>query len=304
LRRFILQYRNGTDKKQRQLFQWNPGLYVAFEIYMNRQSGEDLRTGTMIEARLAAGQTSDEICHEHGTIPETIDWYEKLFFNVRDRFNAVDWMVNHVIIPAFEEAGEQTAAQNDEDKSKYPKHPIARPFLDPSVLFFAYFGGPKMVDFMITNGMRDSQAQSRDQITSWFNNFVIHTASRRSGQAALSFEINKFNVMELFSLHARLIEIQNSSDSQEQARSDMEKNVMQALSSVEFAVGEKGRKQVESTPLAQVDNQSAEARDSEVLQAAADQPPDTIQETRDLQFPAASSAQGEESSSEDAQQGS
>jgi hypothetical protein len=69
-----------------------PDLHAAHRLY---EHGAELRFE--VEARLLARQSADEIAASTRLLPPTIDAYEAIFFNVRDRLNAGDWVVGTLI---------------------------------------------------------------------------------------------------------------------------------------------------------------------------------------------------------------
>ena len=72
-RNFLLRWKNKEDDgSRRQLFYENPGLYYAFDLY--ERSTEDPTYPFIIQARLLAGMTSEEIAEVMPTTSETIDW--------------------------------------------------------------------------------------------------------------------------------------------------------------------------------------------------------------------------------------
>ena len=108
------------DRMRQKLFPKYPGLFYAYEIF----TGPEDSIRWMLESRLLAGQTDEEIAKNVGFIPEMIEWYEALFFNVRDRLENKDYIVSQVIRPSM-----GTGLQNLT--------------MEMSAKFFGYFGGVK-----------------------------------------------------------------------------------------------------------------------------------------------------------------
>jgi hypothetical protein len=69
-----------------------PGLLAA-----HRLSGDDGPQRWEVQARLLSGQTEDEIAARSGLTPDTVRWFEALFFRVRDRLHARDWVAAQVL---------------------------------------------------------------------------------------------------------------------------------------------------------------------------------------------------------------
>ncbi len=71
-----------------------PEMCWALRLYEQRDY-EKLRW--TIEARILARQTNDEIAQSCGCMPEMIEYYEALFFNVRARLDSPDFIMTKVV---------------------------------------------------------------------------------------------------------------------------------------------------------------------------------------------------------------
>src|SRR5262245_36208696 len=69
-----------------------PGLPAA-----HRLRGDDGPLRWEVQARILSGQTDDEIATRCGLALETVRWFESLFFTVRDRRLARDWIAAQVL---------------------------------------------------------------------------------------------------------------------------------------------------------------------------------------------------------------
>jgi hypothetical protein len=104
-----------------------PALYHAYEVY---QRPVDDYARNALEARILARQSDERIAScLRLAMPESIDWYEKLFFNVRDSLDSVDYISKQVIGPLV-----GTGTQNVT--------------MQLSAKFFGYFCGEAMLEFM------------------------------------------------------------------------------------------------------------------------------------------------------------
>ena len=77
-----------TEDDRDMLLQSAMGLFHAYELHEH----EDPDVRFVVEARILAGQSDEQTASVTGTLPETIYWYEALFFNVRDRLLAHDYI--------------------------------------------------------------------------------------------------------------------------------------------------------------------------------------------------------------------
>jgi hypothetical protein len=278
-RSFVLRWRKGEEAREALLYE-NPGLYYAYLIYDRLHS--DPETRFMLEARLLANQNVNEIAQSLKTMPETVSWYEKLFFNVNPFLENHDWVVKHVLLPSADRFADETEDPEVEgDANSTPL--IIRPYLDMSLKFFAYFGGPFVCDFMISGFRRGFEVQDPSGMSDWLNDQWKLTIQRRSAQAAGVFEINRYNVLELFATHARIIETQKDSESSEERRSGFQRHVSSMLSQLPWTVGRRGAEQISQTgAMAGMDSNAAEIDDEELMLIGSGVVPDSAKEVTTL----------------------
>jgi hypothetical protein len=84
-------------KKRQDMYVINPELYLAHDLAF---SADSERHRYELEARLLARQSNEEIAHELSGLAGMVEWYEQLFFNVRDRIDNRGYIVNKVICPS------------------------------------------------------------------------------------------------------------------------------------------------------------------------------------------------------------
>jgi hypothetical protein len=285
-KKFLFAWRKDEGSRDKLLHD-NPGMFFAYLLHDKMHVEPELRL--MIEARLLAGQSAEDIAHEAKTIPETVKYYEKLFFNVADFLPHHDWIVKHVLIPASDrfaapEADEEEDDDENNDQTFTPKPAasVVKPHLDMTLKFFAYFGGPLICDTMISGFRRNNKITSPEDIPNFFDEQFTSQIQKRSAQAAGQFQINQYNVMELFATHSRLIEVQNGAGSAEDKHSDIEKSIGAMLTELPWSVGARGTKIYEDTPLGRFDNSAVELDGEELLLIAAGHEPDGINDAVDL----------------------
>lgn len=266
-RKFLLAWRDAEDEAEKERLFWErPGLYYAYQ--MREKVNVDPEAAMFIEARLLARQKFDVIAKNMSTIPETVQWYEALFFNVVDHLDARDWITKHVLMPAFTKHPNNVIANHD-GALPFKDSTVAFPFMDASLKLFGYFGGPQLVDFMLAGFQSGKPLTGMDDLNNWLDANWSTTIRRRSAQAALSFEINKYNVLELFAIHTQIIQIERSEESADQARTTTEKHIKAMIDEIPWMVGKKGAKALEGTELGKYDEYAAELRDEEVMRLAA-----------------------------------
>lgn len=272
-RSFLQRYRNRDDAVEREKLFWEiPGLYYANQIHEHALDAPE--ASLYLQARLLAGISPEDIAEQMSTIPDTVRWYEAVWFNVADRLHQRDWVTGQVIMPAvLRHVGGFAHVRDEDEEEEAPRplhaHPATRrpaalPFLDASLKIFAYFGGPLLVDVMIHGLQAGRPLTSRENMGQWFDEHWSMTVRRRSTQAALQVEIDKYNVMELFATHARILEIEQDVKAQAGKRTDMERNLRSMLDDLPYRVG--GSPSVADPARDRYDTAAAELRDDEILQ--------------------------------------
>jgi hypothetical protein len=270
-RAFLIDWDKGEAIRPR-LLHANPGLYYAHRIHQMRQIEPEV--ALMMEARLLAGTPIVEIAHTAKTFTATVEWYEKLYFNVSKRLEHHDWIVKSVLLPSYAQSFTQQEAQPGDADAPPAKviREVASPYLDMSLKFFAYFGGPLVCDVMISGFRRNRHVTSPEELSDYFNDQFSMHIQRRSAQAAMAFEVNKYNVMELFATHSRLIEIQRSGKGAEDRKTEFEKNVNALMSELPWSTGRAGAQLYEGELIGKYDESAAEVSAEESVEAGLGRP--------------------------------
>jgi hypothetical protein len=280
-RNFLMRWRACTsDLERRDLYHKMPSLTIAYRLF---ERDADEPQALIVQARLLARQTAEVIAQGLGTFPEAILWYESLFFNVTPYLNNTDWITSEVLLPALASRRPFPLAPVAGPGAPPPpapplrEPPLAQPFLDGSLKYLAYFGGPLFVDLLIQGVPAGQPLASAGGLPAWLDQMQGLILRRRSLQAALQFDVNKYNVMQLFELHAKIIEVENSAEAGEARQTEVDRHVKAMIDSIPWAVGEGGRRVVAGTQLEKYDEGSMELRDDEVQAAAMGQlDPSTI----------------------------
>lgn len=263
-RKFRERYQNSDGEARDALGYENPGLFWAHQLYESRTTDRSSRKSAMIECRILAGLNDTDIAAQLFTVPEVIEWYSALFYDVRERLSAHDWIIDQVLIPAFVE---QTAAKLA--KGNNVTVDIVDPYFDATIKFFAYFGGPAVLDFIFSGFQRtDGQQLSAAGVGAWFDDYFAGRCRQRSAQAMSSFGLNRYNVMELFQLHVTLMQIAKSKKDPDEKTGNMFNLMKGLINATTWAVGDTGMKKIAGTPMEKYDNSAAELRDNEVQMVA------------------------------------
>lgn len=253
----------------------NPALFYAYDFHQRAQ--DDPEAALYIQARLLARQTPEQVADVMGITADTVTWYADLFFDVIPYLDKRDWITKQVLVPAMlRSGGVAPPGAADAQAQPFRDSTVARPFMDGTLKLFAYFGGPHLVDVMIAGLQAGRPLTSVEDMDNWFDRTVATTVRRRTAQAATMFEVNKYNVMELFAVHSRIMEIERSEESQEQARTTTERHVKALMDEIPWAVGGDGEELYDGTAVGRFDRMSSELRDDELLLVAGGRPAPTV----------------------------
>ena len=116
----------------------------------------------------------------------------------------------------------------------------------------------------------------------------------RVAQGGGNFELNKFNISDIFAGHARLQELARKGDDDGSRTNAMEKSVSAFLREFPWAAGGAGAKAYQGTRLGEFDAMDVELRDDEALLIGAGKPLDADGEIRELALAGLASRQRNE----------
>ncbi len=286
-RDFIMAYTNLPDRRH-DLFLSNSGLYYAYEIYKSAE--DDPAKSLAIEAALLARMTFEEIARLCKTMPSAIKWYAAMFFDVSRDLDSRWWINQEVLLPAMMR---NMGGIGDSFKQAVGRFPfvdsvIAKPFMDASLKYFAYHGGPIVLDYLLTGCTSDKRVNNADDLSKFFDSHWSLAARARSAQAVRTFEINKYNVMELFQLHAQIIALEKGEDGKSTQQTTIERHISGILDQLPWTVGRNERTQkFQSSPVATYEaGAAAELRDDEIMFASARTPlPQGLEDAMQIKLP-------------------
>ncbi len=278
-RSFLLRYRAFDEDRREELRQEDPDLYCAFAIFRAKPDEGD--QAFSLEARILSGQTDDEIVEHYSFGPRTVDYYEHLFFNVRDRITKRDWITTQILIPALKRDKGTAQAAAAAGAWAPQDHAVVKSQMDGSLKFFAYFGGPWVLERMLSGFEHNSRAASADEAAGgWDERHYKQGMKRRAAQTVNFFEVNKFNVTDVFMTVNQLIAIEKAADAAEDNKSKYDMHVKNYMDALPWTVGTRDVENVKPA-LAVYDNTTTELRDDELLLTAAG---DEVQSLKGLEF--------------------
>ena len=122
-----------------------------------------------------------------------------------------------------------------------------------------------MCEFMIGGFKRGMSVNTHDDISPWFNEQWQLTLQRRSTQAAGVFEVNRYNVIDLFSTHSRIIELQRTAESGDERRTVVESHIHAMLAELPWTVGKQARELYSDSMIGEYDEMAAELNSEELM---------------------------------------
>lgn len=268
-RSFVLKWQNGDDDMKEKLLWENPGLYYAYDF--QQRVADDPEAAMYIQARLLARLTPAEVADTMGMMPDAIEWYARLFFDVLPYLDKRDWITKQVLVPSL-----MRAPVKAEEETGFKDSTVARPMMDGSLKLFAYFGGKHLVDLMIHGMQVGKPVTSPEDAANWLDNNISQTIKARTAQASRLFEINKYNVMELFTIHNQILAIEKSEENQDQTKSTQERHIKAMIDEIPWAVGSDGEKLYGGSTVGRFDNMASELRDDELILIASGRKAPTI----------------------------
>lgn len=273
-RQFLLKWRENVEKDQQddwiKLFRKDPAMYYAHLISID----SDPEWKSILQAKILAGLDDAELAGDIGTLPETVELYEKLFFNVRDRLRDHTYIVKTVLGVTSRRDGGFNDTFNDSRR-------------DLCYKLFAYFGGPIVLDIVVSGFSNAPIPNSRQKAEQWLDQAMKTAVRRRSSMAAQVFEVNKFNVLQLMELQCRIIEAEQvdaRSGSGESSNDQLGETVEELLEGLDWTFGKRVQESMNDSQK-KFASTSVEPRAEEVLELSANRIPGSLQQTEQLKLP-------------------
>jgi hypothetical protein len=274
-RSYLLRHRAFDEYRRLELEAEDEDLHAAFEIFRRKADG-DHGQAFILEARILSADPPEKIAEHYSFGPRTIDYYEKLFFNVADRLAMRDWVTSQILIPALKRDKGTSNAPATVGTWQPQDHTVIDSQLDGSLKFFAYFAGPFVLERMVTGFEYSSRAQSPDEASNgWDEKHYTRGMKRRAAQATNHFEINKFNVMDVFMVVNQIITVEKAADAAEGAKTNYETHVKSLLDGLPWTVASRDAENVPRR-VAAYDDSTSELRDDELLMVSAGDTPGSL----------------------------
>lgn len=255
-RRFAGKFRSAQSEESRMaLFPKYPGLFLA-NLFHHQPDAE---WRWLLQAHILTGSNNEKIARKLATLPSAVDWYEKIFFHVRDRLEADHYIVKQVI-GKFED---RTASAREGKLTAFQEQ--------MSYKLFGYYGGPLLLDVIFGGFLKVPKPDRPERVDQWLDACMQTLLRRKSVHATRHLEINKFNVMQLLEIHVRIVEAAKETGG---SATEYERNVQAVLDDIpwELAALRAKRQKAEATSVETVPT-AIEPRAAETMQLAVGQVP-------------------------------
>lgn len=258
--KFFRRYKECDRDDRIGLFVGNEALYYAHSIF----DSSDRDTRIFLEARILARQTDEEIALRLNTLPSVIEWYEALFFNVRDRLNSPDWIRKIIDGPE--------AARSLDDRG-----------FEVAVKQMAYRHGIPPLEELIAGTDLNDVITKNDELDDFWDRTINRTMKRRMAMASKTVEINQYNFTGNWTQLGSDKALSHQMETDGSRKSSMEDVIAGMIETVTFSHGLEASRFIEDQKkLAQ--NPALEIRADEALNIAAGKQKD-FSETKDLSIP-------------------
>ena len=197
-----------------------------------------------IEARIIAGETDEEIAERVGVSPSVISAYANVFFDIRDKVDHTDYMVNVVMADAV-------------IRGLQERH------YDLLWKLLGYHGGSHVLNAVINKFTATKRPDTPDEVSGFFQDFAINTMKYKAALATLTVQINTHTQLALIDSFVKYVEIERTTESASKAHGTIVENIGAMLSALPFKVATK--LDSEAIKMLPFDDGAAELRNDELM---------------------------------------
>jgi len=202
----------------------------------------------VLEARLLAGQTNEQIHAKSGIPPETVGMYEQLFFTVRDRIEEVDYILGNVIGRVFQSG---LSTFNPELLAKY----------------FGFFAGPVILDMVLYGFASKRAVANDDEILGFLDEKIARNTRLQTVTLTTLLQPGKFDVRAIFEGYGQLLAVESRQNASPEHSEWVGAFIKTLAKRNPIPRGSEARN-LEGTPVANYSVGTVELRASEQLRAA------------------------------------
>jgi len=267
-----------SDYDRYALMEINPSLFFAWALSRRENDFDGPPKQYAVEARLLADESFEQIASKTGCSVETLEWYERLFFNVKPRLRHPDYIMTTVIGPSVHSG-------------------MAASEYDILWKVFGYLYGPIVLDSFIHCTNNRSHPASAEEVDALMSDDIRSTLKRKAAIAVRTYTLNNFTQEGLVNIYARFQELDKTAGDAG-SKDTFLQTVNLVLGKLPWAGGdgivrpdnmEPGKVsaslKVEHPLLEHYDNLNAELRTEELIAAASGREPTSRAAIEDMKFP-------------------
>lgn len=236
-----------NDYDRFDLIDKHPDIYFAYAIH--NEDDKKITIRSEIEARILANETSEKIADRCGCSIETIDLYEKLFFNVREKLKNTTYILHQVMGPAIH-------------KGMYER--------DHDLLWklYGYFCGSAVLDALTTTFTNPVKPETPEQVDALFVDDTRAVMRRKAAIAARTVSVNDQTQLRILEIYAQFLEIEKEAEGGASGESLIMNNIETMMLALPWATGSNAAG-VNNRLIQHYDNQAAELRADETVAVGA-----------------------------------
>lgn len=235
-------------------------MYWAYRIWLDDK--KPTRWG--IEARVLAGEDDEKIADKLGTDPGVIQAYTNVFFDVREKLDKIDYVVNVVMADSV-------------SRGLQERH------YDLLWKMVGYKGGEHALDAIINKSLPTQKPTNSEQVAGFFQDLAVNTMKYKAALSALTVPVNTHTQLSLIDSFVKYVEVERTTENAMKAQTSIVDNIGAMLGAMQFTVGTK----LESAALKVLpfDETAAELRSSELLTLVAGGEVENQADLQKLNFP-------------------
>ncbi len=255
-----------TDDLARwELMTRKPGIYGAYMLYKRGIEEDRHPLRYALEARLLSAQGHESIAKALGITQEVVELYEKIFFNVAEKLDNTDYILNCVIGPSI------YAGLNDRDYDLLWK-------------LFGYLYGPVVLDTFITTTSRKFRPETTDEVDAILSEDTRSALQRKVAIVARTYTINPFSQAELLNIYARFLEFEKQTGS-DKSQDVILQNIQVMMQSLPFTTGDQKLPHIKAVNALTGNSNAVELRTDEILNAVATDGKPVTEDLSEYKFP-------------------
>lgn len=258
----------GNKKAQKHLLiERHPEIFYAHHLYMGREDEGRQATPYMIEARVLARQTPEQVAKAVCVEQPVVEAYLKLFFDVEERLDAIDYIYQAVMGPGINRGNLRMRA------------------FDVLWKLAGYCGGVHILE-SIRDPFPRNFADTVDDVDATYDMNVRRNSRRLSNLASSSISVSdNMTSLGLMEHWRQMVSDEAKGGGSNEAKSKNSANVQAMLGTLRFSVGVKGPTSQVNPDIRTYDSLGAELRGDELIKVSLGQGAVDVERLKTLRYP-------------------